>query len=314
MGYAAESVPGDRLTINEAEYDMLRRLEEGVVTAFAEWFNGHFSVPLQISFAGVTVLSTAEALAQGTAPQRLLQVPFRLEKEEKQLFCIPEAGAQKLLARLPQNRTELQSPDFLILNYERLVGKQYAEASLAQPVFLPARSVLAPLQGADLPPEPFLRFDYDLAVEGESLRLTRFASMRLLSTIRSAPMNDQQALGTKSNPTADLKDEPHVERVEFAPLAAEKPPSQPAGNLEMLYDLHVDVIAELGRTRMQLRDILALGRGSIVELHKLAGDPVELFVNDKKLGEGEVVVVDDHFGIRIMNLITANDRIKNLGE
>ena len=83
--------------------------------------------------------------------------------------------------------------------------------------------------------------------------------------------------------------------------------------IEMLMDIVLPVSIELGRTKMFIKNILELERGSIVEIDKLAGEPVDLLVNNKKMAEGEVVVVEKHFGIRITNLIDPKDRIKNLG-
>jgi flagellar motor switch protein FliN/FliY len=79
-------------------------------------------------------------------------------------------------------------------------------------------------------------------------------------------------------------------------------------------DLVLQVSIELGRTKMYVKDILELERGSIIELDKMAGEPVDLYINEKKMAVGEVVVVDKHFGIRITNLIDPQDRIKNLGK
>jgi len=83
-------------------------------------------------------------------------------------------------------------------------------------------------------------------------------------------------------------------------------------NIDMLMDLELPVIIELGRTSMFIRDILDLGPGSIVELNKLSGEPVDLYVNDKKFALGEVVVIDENFGIRITDLLKVEDRIRSL--
>lgn len=88
----------------------------------------------------------------------------------------------------------------------------------------------------------------------------------------------------------------------------------PAQNdkLEFLKDLQLNVYIELGRTQMLIKDILELERGYVIELDKLASEPVDIFVNNKKIAEGEVVVIDKHFGIRITNLIDSSDRLKGL--
>ncbi len=82
--------------------------------------------------------------------------------------------------------------------------------------------------------------------------------------------------------------------------------------LEMLYDLQLPVSIELGRTNMLIRDILYLGRGSVIEFDKLVSEPVDLLVNGKKIAEGEVVVIDKHFGIRITTLVDPTERLKSI--
>ncbi|MBI1938176.1 MAG: flagellar motor switch protein FliN [Ignavibacteriales bacterium] len=82
--------------------------------------------------------------------------------------------------------------------------------------------------------------------------------------------------------------------------------------LGFLKDLHMNIYIELGRTQMQIKDILELERGYVIELDKLASEPVDVFVNNKKIAEGEVVVIDKHFGIRITSLVDPAQRIKDL--
>jgi flagellar motor switch protein FliN/FliY len=77
-------------------------------------------------------------------------------------------------------------------------------------------------------------------------------------------------------------------------------------NIELLMDVSLRVTVELGRTRMKLAQILELQHGSVVELDRLAGDPVDIFVNDRMVAHGEVVVVDDKFGVRITEMVSPN--------
>jgi flagellar motor switch protein FliN len=76
-------------------------------------------------------------------------------------------------------------------------------------------------------------------------------------------------------------------------------------NIDLLMDVSMRVTVELGRTRMQLAQILELQHGSVVELERLAGDPVDVFVNDCMVARGEVVVVDDKFGVRITEMVSS---------
>jgi flagellar motor switch protein FliN/FliY len=81
-------------------------------------------------------------------------------------------------------------------------------------------------------------------------------------------------------------------------------------NIEMLLDVPLAITVELGRTRMTLKQTLDLQPGSVVELDRLAGDPVDIFVNERQLAKGEVVVVDDKFAVRITELIAGNGAAK----
>ena len=83
--------------------------------------------------------------------------------------------------------------------------------------------------------------------------------------------------------------------------------------ISMLLDVKLDITVELGRKMMLVEEILRLGKGSVIELDKLAGEPVDILVNGKKLAEGEVVVIEDHFGVRLTHLLDASARIRSLG-
>lgn len=95
-----------------------------------------------------------------------------------------------------------------------------------------------------------------------------------------------------------------------AEVATEKPNGPPekfnATNIDLLMDVTLRVTVELGRTRMQLARILELKSGSVVELDRLAGDPVDVLVNDRMVARGEVVIVDDKFGVRIIEMLSAS--------
>jgi flagellar motor switch protein FliN/FliY len=87
----------------------------------------------------------------------------------------------------------------------------------------------------------------------------------------------------------------------------------PAMNLDLILDIPVTVSIELGRTRLVVEEILQLGQGSVVELDKLAGEPFEVLVQGRPIGKGEVVVVNEKFGIRLTDIISPAERIESLG-
>jgi len=86
----------------------------------------------------------------------------------------------------------------------------------------------------------------------------------------------------------------------------------PRENIDMLLDIELDVNIELGRSNLSIKRVLELAPGSIVELDRMAGEPVDLLVNNKVIAKGEVVVVDENFGIRIVSLVSPEERIKSL--
>ncbi|MGB5157846.1 flagellar motor switch protein FliN [Desulfobacterium sp. N47] len=84
-------------------------------------------------------------------------------------------------------------------------------------------------------------------------------------------------------------------------------------DIDIILDIPLELRVELGQTRMLINDLLQLGQGSIIELNKQIGDPIDIFICDKLIAKGEVVVVDDKFGIRLTNIISPTERIKSLG-
>ena len=83
-------------------------------------------------------------------------------------------------------------------------------------------------------------------------------------------------------------------------------------NFNLLLDIKLKLTVELGRAELPIKRVLELTRGSIIELDKIAGEPVELYANNKLVARGEVVVIEDNFGLRITNIVSPDDRIKNL--
>ena len=84
-------------------------------------------------------------------------------------------------------------------------------------------------------------------------------------------------------------------------------------NIDFVLDIPLQVTVQIGSTRMLIRELLQLGQGSVIELNKLAGEPMEVLVNNKLVARGEVVVVNEKFGIRLTDVVSPNQRIQQLG-
>lgn len=93
--------------------------------------------------------------------------------------------------------------------------------------------------------------------------------------------------------------------------AVETPPNHHI-NPDVLQNISVAIKVEVGRTKMKIRDLLRLTQGSVVELERIAGEPLDLLVNDTVVAQGEVVLVNDRYGIRLTRVVPASDRMKNL--
>ena len=104
-----------------------------------------------------------------------------------------------------------------------------------------------------------------------------------------------------------------VHPVQFMPLTPELPMNDHANGIELLMDVALEVSVELGRSHMSIGEILALRTGSVIELDKLAGEPVDVSVNGTLIARGEVVVVDEKFGVRITEVVSKARRLASVG-
>nr|WP_321402454.1 flagellar motor switch protein FliN [uncultured Desulfobacter sp.] len=93
---------------------------------------------------------------------------------------------------------------------------------------------------------------------------------------------------------------------------AEQIEERGARELDFILDIPLELSVELGKTKMLVNDLLQLAQGSIIELNKLAGEPLEVYINRKLIARGEVVVVNEKFGVRLTDVITPIDRVKSL--
>jgi flagellar motor switch protein FliN/FliY len=92
------------------------------------------------------------------------------------------------------------------------------------------------------------------------------------------------------------------------------PNNMPGGDINMILDIPVQLTVELGRTRIPIKNILQLAQGSVVELDALAGEPMDVLVNGYLIAQGEVVVVNDKFGIRLTDIVTPSERMRRLSK
>jgi len=121
------------------------------------------------------------------------------------------------------------------------------------------------------------------------------------------------AMAEQASAEADSKPAPVAAAAVFGNISPDPGMSpEAAKNLELVMDIPVQMTVELGRARMPIRNLLQLAQGSVVELNELAGEPLDVFVNGCLVAQGEVVVVNEKFGIRLTDIITPSERLKKL--
>ena len=122
--------------------------------------------------------------------------------------------------------------------------------------------------------------------------------------------------GTAQNRHAETsqvhRNDPQVQNVQFPNFDQKPSDALETKNLDLLMDIPLQVTVELGRTKRVIKDILELSPGSIIELDKLAGEPVDILINNKPIAKGEVVVIEENFGVRVTDILSQWDRLQKL--
>jgi flagellar motor switch protein FliN/FliY len=114
-------------------------------------------------------------------------------------------------------------------------------------------------------------------------------------------------------PAARSGGEPLIEEIELEQLLPFEADPTNDTDIGLLLEVPLSISVELGRTSLTIRELLALGQGSILQLDRHAGEPVDVLVNGKRLARGEVVVIDEDFGIRVTEVVTPEERISGMG-
>ncbi|MEH7356551.1 flagellar motor switch phosphatase FliY [Neobacillus drentensis] len=144
-----------------------------------------------------------------------------------------------------------------------------------------------------------------LALEKEVVTTSVGSSSQLSTNI-----NDDRRVASQTMTSTSTNAK--VQKVEYAAISETPSASAGARNIDMLFDIPLGITVELGRTKMQIRKILELGPGAVIQLDKLAGEPVDILANHKLIAKGEVVVIEENFGVRITDIINPIDRLTKM--
>lgn len=131
--------------------------------------------------------------------------------------------------------------------------------------------------------------------------------------VQQAPVQPQvQQAPVQQAPPVQQQQQVNVQQPQFASFESPQLKQEEQHNLNLLLDIPLEVTVELGRTTRSVKEILEMSSGSIIELDKLAGEPVDILVNNRNIAKGEVVVIDENFGVRITDILSKEDRLNNL--
>lgn len=159
-----------------------------------------------------------------------------------------------------------------------------------------------------IPAGEVVKITYDMVIDGVmNSKLYHIIDSGIAGTLGSigAPQQQQQSQYQYQAPQAQISS------VRF-PQMGESITTGGYGDISLLLDVEMTMTVELGRTTKLVKDILGLGEGSIIELDKLAGEPVDLLVNGKLIAKGEVVVIDENFGVRVTDIVSQDERFKSV--
>ncbi len=164
---------------------------------------------------------------------------------------------------------------------------------------------------------PLLRVDLVLESAGGEVTVALLAPAVLVDALVGDGGLSSEAFGFADNISPlrpPARDDVDVHPVRFPPLPEGRvaPPPSPSA-FDLIMDVSMRVTVELGRSSMTVEEILSLGPGSVVELDKLAGEPVDVLVNDQLIARGEVVVVDENFGVRVTEIVSPRHRAQAMG-
>lgn len=192
-----------------------------------------------------------------------------------------------------------QEGDYLVKTTFRLVVEGVIDSFMLQLLPLSfAREMVASLQGEEQ--------EQTLPEEEETV------SQATSGEVFEEELAEEEIEQAEAPPIKEKK-EVKAKTVEFGQFREEGKGAKKA-NLDLIMDVSLPIAVELGRTRLLVREILNLGPGSILELEKLAGEPADLYVNDILFARGEVVVIEENFGVRITEIISPEERMKNARE
>jgi len=299
----------------------------------------------QVQMKGPQVTINGRDLFLGQLPDSVvvIKADFSSGFPGEHMFILPEDGAKAIASLMnKEENIQLDEMSLSVLGeaVSNLVGYQITalagktgNKSIAN---VPPEATNVPKAVVALPAGDFAGVTYELDLgDGKTCQLWEVLGPSVASDIAKALNSGGSAAGQTKGPTAAPQGigggmnmggmqmggssgggmqfgSPNVQSVQFPHLSPHGGP-QEAGNIGLIMDVYMEMTVELGRTKKLIKEILNMGEGTIIELDKLAGEPVDILVNHKLIAKGEVVVIDENFGVRVTEIVSPAERMSDMG-
>ena len=336
-------VEGGSAALTGDEINELKSLSNEIIKIMGTTLGTITGKELNISNSSVGVLSRDSLISQISGGIVQVSANFTGDVSGSHSYIIPQDLATKIAAMMmAQEEGDLTEMALSALNeaFSQMSGAALNVIQDKTSVTMKTASVSTTKKGnaseLDLPEGDFVKFRYEFESEDFKSLIEEIFSVSIakaladgmlekkgISPSATAQPKEQHApnisqgfqntdiFGGAAQPSQSQGAGVGVQPVQFAPLNSTGQTTVP-GNIGLLMDVSMQLTVELGRTKMLIKDILGMGEGTIVELDKLAGEPVDLLVNGKLIAKGEVVVIDENFGVRVTDIISPMERISNL--
>lgn len=300
--------------LNEIHISAVQEAMNQMMGSSATSMSTIFNRFVNISPPGIDILNMSSGEGVGSLPddETLIQISFRLKIGE----LIDSTIMQLLPVQFAKGMVTMLLGDVEPAEPEAAVAAAppapSAPAPSAPPAAAPPPMQEAPPQAAQPPYPPMGMPPYPGMPEG-GYYYPPYGMPPYGMPMQGMPYGQPQP---QPNPAPQQQMPPNrnvnVQPVQFGNLNAGAFGNIDENNLNLLMDIPLRVTVELGRTQKQIKDILEMSQGSIIELDKLAGEPVDILVNNKLIAKGEVVVIDENFGVRVTDIVSQWDRIQKL--
>lgn len=319
--------------VNDQEKSSLQGALSAGAAEAASTLTGLLTKQVSLALEDITGLSASEVAAEYPANAVNIKVKYSGSVAGSGMFLMQEKDAA-LMADLMIGQDGSNPPESLSdlhLSAVGEVGNQMASAFTSALVNSTGKKFTSSSSDLEVTPNggveglvgglggEVVAAKFNLELEGQApssmwLLLSKAVAKGLTSA--GAPAAAPQPAGKPSggfspqNSFAASQGGPAmVQAAQMPSMSQEGGYSGAPGNIELIMDVPLQVTVELGRTHKTVREILSFGSGSVVELDKLAGEPVDILVNDRPIAKGEVVVIDENFGIRVTEILSPRERI-----